>query len=111
MQEAQPLGKAGGAVAGRDWGEVGIGMRVLVTGGAGFIGSAVCRLLVGEFDPPVLNVEKLTYAANWTSLRRVEGRPRDAARRAGICERNATTAVLRSIGSEAVRLTAAESNL
>ena len=39
-------------------------MKVLVTGGAGFIGSAVCRLFVGELGATVLNVDKLTYAAN-----------------------------------------------
>ena len=39
-------------------------MKILVTGGAGFIGSAVCRLFVGEFGATVLNVDKLTYAAN-----------------------------------------------
>ena len=43
-------------------------MRVLVTGGAGFIGSAVCRLFVGELGATVLNVDKLTYAANLASL-------------------------------------------
>ena len=53
-------------------------MRVLVTGGAGFIGSAVCRLLVGELGATVLNVDKLTYAANLTSLRPIEGNRRYA---------------------------------
>ncbi|MDA9409897.1 dTDP-glucose 4,6-dehydratase [Bradyrhizobium sp. CCBAU 45384] len=49
-------------------------MRVLVTGGAGFIGSAVCRQLVLEAGVPVLNVDKLTYAANLASLTSVERR-------------------------------------
>ena len=51
-------------------------MRVLVTGGAGFIGSAVCRLLVGERSATVLNIDKLTYAANLASLRTIESNPR-----------------------------------
>ncbi len=42
-------------------------MRVMVTGGAGFIGSAVCRLLAGERDHDVLNVDCLTYAASLAS--------------------------------------------
>jgi dTDP-glucose 4,6-dehydratase len=48
--------------------------RVLVTGGAGFIGSAVVRRLVGELGCEVLTVDKLTYAGNLQSLRAIEGR-------------------------------------
>ena len=48
-------------------------MRVLVTGGAGFIGSAVCRLLVGARGVEVVNVDKLTYAANLHSLDPIAG--------------------------------------
>ncbi|MEQ8283367.1 MAG: dTDP-glucose 4,6-dehydratase [Parvibaculum sp.] len=43
-------------------------MRILVTGGAGFIGSAVIRMLIGETDHEVLNVDCLTYAGNLDSL-------------------------------------------
>ena len=39
-------------------------MKVIVTGGAGFIGSAVCRYLVQSVGASVLNIDKLTYAAN-----------------------------------------------
>ena len=48
--------------------EFGCSMRVMVTGGAGFIGSAVCRLLVREHGVAVVNVDRLTYAANPGSL-------------------------------------------
>ena len=46
-------------------------MRVLVTGGLGFIGSAVVRLLIGETEHHVLNVDKVTYAANPASVKEV----------------------------------------
>ena len=48
-------------------------MRVIVTGGAGFIGSALVRHLVLERGYDVLNIDKLTYAGNLASLRAVEG--------------------------------------
>jgi dTDP-glucose 4,6-dehydratase len=50
-------------------------MRILVTGGAGFIGSAVCRHLVGERGETVLNFDKLTYAANLASLAQIDASP------------------------------------
>src|ERR1700757_2341844 len=64
----------------------GIMMKVLVTGGAGFIGSAVCRLLIGEMDATILNIDKLTYAANLASLRAIDGHQRYSFHRADICD-------------------------
>ena len=49
--------------------------RVLVTGGAGFIGSAVVRYLIGETKASVLNVDKLTYAGNLDSLVTISDSP------------------------------------
>jgi dTDP-glucose 4,6-dehydratase len=86
-------------------------MRVLVTGGAGFIGSAVCRLLVGELDAAVLNVDKLTYAANLASLRAIEANARYAFRRADICDRTTISQLLQEFDPDAVLHLAAESHV
>lgn len=51
-------------------------MRILVTGGAGFIGSALIRHLIGDTDHEVLNLDKLTYAGVLTSLASIENDPR-----------------------------------
>jgi dTDP-glucose 4,6-dehydratase len=85
-------------------------MRVLVTGGAGFIGSAVCHALVdrGAF---VLNVDKLTYAANPRSLDAIAHDPHYAVERLDICDRAAMDAVLAKHQPTAVLHLAAESHV
>src|SRR5690606_9801094 len=59
---------------------------LLVTGGAGFIGSAVVRHLVRETGYRVVNVDKLTYAGNLESLAEVEGDPRYVFERVDVCD-------------------------
>ncbi len=86
-------------------------MKVLVTGGAGFIGSAVCRLLVGELGMTVLNVDKLTYAANLASLKPIENDRRYAFHRADIADRPAIAALLRSFAPDAILHLAAETHV
>ena len=77
-------------------------MKVLVTGGAGFIGSAVCRLFVGELEISVLNVDKLTYAANLDSLRAIENHPNYAFRQADICDRPTISRLVAEFAPDAV---------
>src|ERR1700688_2393756 len=86
-------------------------MKVLVTGGAGFIGSAACRLLVGELGASVLNVDKLTYAANLASLAAIENNPAYTFHRADIADRPAIAALLGSFAPDAILHLAAESHV
>ncbi|MFN4219962.1 MAG: dTDP-glucose 4,6-dehydratase, partial [bacterium] len=62
---------------------------VIVTGGAGFIGSAMVRFLIKNTDFKVVNVDKLTYAANLDSLREVSNNNRYIFEKVDICDRSA----------------------
>ena len=64
-------------------------MRIIVTGGAGFIGSALCRFLIDETEHIVLNIDKLTYAGNLESLSSVANEPRYHFAKADICNEKA----------------------
>jgi len=84
--------------------------RILVTGGAGFIGSAVVRRLVGA-GHHVVNVDKLTYAASPGSLRSVEHAPNYRFYRLDICDGGAVRQILRAERVDAVMHLAAESHV
>jgi len=86
-------------------------MRVLVTGGAGFIGSAVIRHLVLEKGYDVLNVDKLTYAGTLTSLTSVENNPLYRFLKADICDGQAMAAAFDSFRPDRVMHLAAESHV
>ncbi|MEZ5810786.1 MAG: dTDP-glucose 4,6-dehydratase [Rhizobiaceae bacterium] len=86
-------------------------MNILVTGGAGFIGSAVCRLLVGQGDDRVINVDKLTYAGNLASLAMLEDNPNYAFHQVDICDGNAIADVLKREQVGAIMHLAAESHV
>ena len=86
-------------------------MQVLVTGGAGFIGSAVCRKLVGTHGVRVVNVDKLTYAANPNSLSAIAKDPRYAFRQADVNDCHAMDAIFAKYRPTAVLHLAAESHV
>jgi dTDP-glucose 4,6-dehydratase len=86
-------------------------MRVIVTGGAGFIGSALVRHLVRERGCEVLNVDKLTYAGNLASLREVEGAPNYRFLKADICDRAAMEQAVASFRPDRIMHLAAESHV
>ena len=85
--------------------------RVLVTGGAGFIGSAVVRHLAGELGVDVLNVDKLTYAGNLESLRSVSNLPNYRFAQADIVDRAAMDRLFAEFRPEGVMHLAAESHV
>ncbi len=86
-------------------------MRVIVTGGAGFIGSAVARHLVRDLGARVLVIDKLTYAGNRASLSEVEGHPGFGFLQADICDRPAMEAAFERFRPDAVMNLAAESHV
>ncbi|MBM7481761.1 MULTISPECIES: dTDP-glucose 4,6-dehydratase [Bradyrhizobium] len=86
-------------------------MRVLVTGGAGFIGSAVCRQLVSEAGVTVVNVDKLTYAANLASLASIDGSSSYRFEQHDICDQEAVDRLFARWEPTAVIHLAAESHV
>ena len=86
-------------------------MKVLVTGGAGFIGSAVVRRLVEETNHSVVNLDKLTYAGNLASVASVAGDARYAFEHADICDAAAIRRILTEHRPDAILHLAAESHV
>ena len=85
--------------------------NILVTGGAGFIGSAVIRYLINETNNNVLNVDKLTYAGNLESLASVNDNPRYQFLHADICDKVAMTKAFDDFEPDIVMHLAAESHV
>ena len=86
-------------------------MRILITGGAGFIGSAVIRYIIENTQDSIVNVDKLTYAANLLSLQSLESNPRYCFEHVDICERKELARVFEQHQPDAVMHLAAESHV
>ncbi|WP_372872336.1 dTDP-glucose 4,6-dehydratase [Shewanella sp.] len=86
-------------------------MKILVTGGCGFIGSAVIRHLISHSEHSVVNVDKLTYAANLESVAEVAESARYALERVDICDRQALGAVFARHQPDVVMHLAAETHV
>ena len=84
---------------------------ILVTGGAGFIGSAVVRHIIENTQDNVVNVDKLTFAGNLESLESVENNPRYAFEQVDICDAKALARVFEHHQPDAVMHLAAESHV
>lgn len=86
-------------------------MKILVTGGAGFIGSAVVRFIINNTQDSVINVDKLTYAGNLESLLSVEKNQRYAFEQVDICDRVELDRVFNKYQPDSVMHLAAESHV
>ena len=86
-------------------------MKILITGGAGFIGSAVIRYIIEHTSDSVVNVDKLTYAGNLESLLSVDTSERYVFEQADICDRAAMERIFTQHQPDAVMHLAAESHV
>ena len=86
-------------------------MKIIVTGGAGFIGSAVVRTILAETDWQVINLDKLTYAGNLDSLASVAGNPRYKFVHLDICDKAGVADLLAAECPNAIMHLAAESHV
>ena len=86
-------------------------MRVVITGGAGFIGSALVRHLLNESDHDVHVLDKLTYASTLASLESVSGNPRYGFTQADICDATAVKSILERVDPDVIVHLAAESHV
>ena len=86
-------------------------MKILVTGGAGFIGSAVIRHIIQNTNNQVLNIDKLTYAGNLESLKEIDQHSNYQFKQMDICETDQITKAIEAFQPAAIMHLAAESHV
>jgi dTDP-glucose 4,6-dehydratase len=86
-------------------------MKFIVTGGAGFIGSAVIRFLINETNHNVLNIDKLTYAGNLESLNSISAKPKYQFVNADICDAKRIMKLVKNYKPDRIMHLAAESHV
>jgi dTDP-glucose 4,6-dehydratase len=86
-------------------------MKILVTGGAGFIGSAVIRHIIQNTNNQVMNIDKLTYAGNLESLKEIDQHPNYEFKQIDICDTEQITAAIDAFRPDAIMHLAAESHV
>ena len=86
-------------------------MKILITGGAGFIGSAVVRHIINDTPDSVINIDKLTYAGNLESLADISDNERYTFERADICDASRISRIFEKYQPDAVMHLAAESHV
>ena len=85
--------------------------KILITGGAGFIGSAVIRQIIKETGHSVINVDKLTYAGNLESLSEIDKNSRYEFKKLDICEESELKKVFKDHEPDIVMHLAAETHV
>ena len=86
-------------------------MKILITGGSGFIGSALIRYIINQTQDSVINIDKLTYAANQSALKEIEDSPRYAFEKVDICDLKTLESIFEKYQPDAVMHLAAESHV
>lgn len=86
-------------------------MRIIVTGGAGFIGSSVIRHIIKNTNDEVLNIDKLTYAGNLESLKEIDQNPRYQFQQVDICDASKLEQIFEQFQPDAIMHLAAESHV
>ena len=86
-------------------------MKIIVTGGAGFIGSALVRMIINETEHDVLNIDKLTYAGHLESLEPIEDSDRYQFEKIDICDARGINHIFNEFQPDAIMHLAAESHV